>query len=407
MSKVNGFPLSKKWRSPGSQGPSLSLEEKSRILFQLSLITWQLSQLRFEEIGSLFEENGHLQVKSCLSPGLVISERDTLEELPCGPFTSEKEYFNALISALLQHTECLPKSPCFFAPCPTRNEYDDDHEYCRACDQWNNFVTFGSKIDGADNRVDYMIVGDCLREIVSKWVEEMSGFSQNIGRKRFCLHHPDLNVNNIFVDDDCQITCIIDWVFCSTVPLSVLFMAPGLPQSRDTLEAPLAAAFEDGLNNAILADNKGDAVRKYLHKLRAFPGSNDFAWSFYRLASFDSAGDFYLFDEIWQIMSNRNDDLDLSAFYRSKQSSDHYLQLHGEMKQDDEPLDRVMQREADYFQRDIVGLTVSRKLTLVSEWTSRYRSRDPRGIRRNGNIFVADDRLWRWVLQSLEQARLG
>lgn len=63
-----------------------------------------------------------------------------------------------------------------------------------------------------------------------------------------------------------------------------------------------------------------------------------------------------------------------------------------------------MRREAAYFQRDMVGLAVSRKLTLVSEWTSRYRKIDNKGIRRNGSIFVADDRLWKWILRSLEQA---
>ncbi|QSS65473.1 hypothetical protein I7I51_06316 [Histoplasma capsulatum] len=54
----------------------------------------------------------------------------------------------------------------------------------------------------------------------------------------------------------------------------------------------------------------------------------------------------------------------------------------------------------------MVGLTVSRKLTLVSEWTCRYRKHDPKGIRRNGNNFVADDKLWKWVLESLNQAGL-
>ncbi|OAX82807.1 hypothetical protein ACJ72_02844 [Emergomyces africanus] len=358
-------------KSLGSRESTLSLKEKSKIVFQLGVITWQLSHLRFREIGSLFEESGYLQVRG--------------------------------LTGLLQHVECLQLSHHCFSPCPTRNRYDDDQEYHRACDQWNNFVTLGSKIDGSNNRVDYTVVGDCLRGITSKWAEEMSASAQNIGSERFPLHHPDLNVNNIFVGDNCSITCIIDWAFCSSVPFPILLMAPGLPQSRDRLEAPLITAFEDGLRRAILTDHRGGLMKEFLHKLETLQASR-FAWLLCRLASFDSAGDFYLFRDIWQ-MSDQND-MDFLPFFRSKQSTDHYIQLYEEMKQEDEPSDLVRQRETSYFQRDMIGLTVSRKLTLVSEWTCRYRKHDPKGIRQNGNNFVADDKLWKWVLESLNQAGL-
>ncbi|EEH34135.2 hypothetical protein PAAG_05184 [Paracoccidioides lutzii Pb01] len=383
MSKAAGFPLSKRWKSLGSRESTLSFKEKSKIVSQLGVITWQLSHLRFREIGSFFEESGYLQVRGCLSRALVDSERDTLPELPRGPFTSEGEYFDALVTGLLQHVECLQLSHhCFFAPCPTRNRYDDDQDYRRACDQWNNFVTLGSKIYGSNNRVDYTVVGDYLRGITSKWAEEMSAPAENIGS---------------------DITCIIDWAFSSSVPFPILLMAPGLPQSRDRLEEPLITAFEGGLRRAILTDPRGGLMKDFLHKLETLQASR-FAWLLSRLTSFDSAGDFYLFRDIWQ-MSDQND-MDFLTFFRSKQSTDHYLQLHEEMKQEDEPSDLVTQRETSYFQRDMVGLTVSRKLTIVSEWTCRYRKHDPKGIRRNGNNFVADDKLWKWVLESLNQAGL-
>ncbi|KKZ64062.1 hypothetical protein EMCG_01632 [[Emmonsia] crescens] len=402
MSKAAGFPLSKKWKSLRSHESTLSLKEISKIVSQLGVITWQLSQLRFLEIGSLFEDNGY-QVRSCLSRALVDSERDTLPELPRGPFTSEREFFDTLVTGLLQHVECLQLAHhCFFAPCPTRSRYDDDRAYRRACDQWNNFVILGSKIDGSDNRVDYTVVGDCLREIVSKWTEEMSRPAWNTGPKMFPLHHPDLNVNNIFVDDNSNITCIIDWAFCSSVPLPVLLMTPGLPQSRDQLETPLISAFEGELSRVILLNHRGGPIGAFLHKLWMVQSSR-FTSLLCRLASFDSTGDFYLFHDIWQ-MSDQNN-LDFLTFFRSKQASDHYLQLHKEMKQEDYPSD--LEQETGYFKRDIVSLTVSRKLTLVSEWTCRYQKQDPKGLRRNGNTFVADDKLWKWVLESLSQADLA
>ncbi|OJD10628.1 hypothetical protein AJ78_08412 [Emergomyces pasteurianus Ep9510] len=166
----------------------------------------------FQEIGSLFEKSEYLQVHDCLSRALMDFERDSLSELSQESFTSEGEYFNGLVvTGLLQHAECLQLSHhYFFTLCSTHNRYDNDQEYRRACDQWNNFVALESKIDGSNNQINYTVVRDCLRGITSKWAEEMSAPAQNISFKRFSLHHPDLNMNNIFVDDNCSITCIID-----------------------------------------------------------------------------------------------------------------------------------------------------------------------------------------------------
>ena len=143
----------------------------------------------------------------------------------------------------------------------------------------------------------------------------------------------------------------------------------------------------------------------YSEKLRATPGSSRFVWLFYRLVSFDSTGDFYLFDKIWESRNRTN--LKFLTVFRAQQSSDHYLHLHEEMKQEDEPADQVTQQDAAYFEKDMVGQTVSRKLTLVSEWTSRYRKEVSKGLRRNGNGFVADDKLWKWVLRSMDDAGLA
>ena len=147
-------------------------------MFQLGGITWQLSRLRFDRIGSLFEESGGLQVKSCLSRGLLMNERYSLKSLYRGPFVSEKKYFDALISAFLQQAKCLPLSHhCFFAPLPAQSEYSNRSDYQRAASRWSKFVTLGSKIDGSDNRLDYVIAGEAFSEMLLKWVCDISIFS--------------------------------------------------------------------------------------------------------------------------------------------------------------------------------------------------------------------------------------
>ena len=88
-------------------------------------------------------------------------------------------------------------------------------------DLWNAFMTIGCKIDSAENRVDYRIAGGALREIVRR-LERPAVSSEG-----FPLCHPGLSVNNIYVDDDCNITTIIDWAFASFIPESMLLATPG------------------------------------------------------------------------------------------------------------------------------------------------------------------------------------
>ena len=53
------------------------------------------------------------------------------------------------------------------------------------------------------NKVDYKIFADLLAEMIP----DMAHDSQNDG---FPLEHSDLGIQNMFVDDEFNITCIID-----------------------------------------------------------------------------------------------------------------------------------------------------------------------------------------------------
>lgn len=61
-------------------------------MFQLGQITWKLAQVRFNRIGSLFEENDHVKLGECMSRGHILHDRYSLEDLPRGPFTTESEF---------------------------------------------------------------------------------------------------------------------------------------------------------------------------------------------------------------------------------------------------------------------------------------------------------------------------
>jgi hypothetical protein len=122
MSEAPSRPLSKFWTSAGSPQPDLETPNKAKILSQLGGITWKLSQLRFDKIGSLFEDE-FFEIRECLSRGHMLHRRYSLE-IPRGPFTSEAKFYNSLVSAFLEYAEILQLSyHCFVAPVPSRDDY--------------------------------------------------------------------------------------------------------------------------------------------------------------------------------------------------------------------------------------------------------------------------------------------
>lgn len=144
MSKAPGWPLQITWRL--GQKNSLPARFKAKVFFQLGAIAYQLSQLRFDRIGSLFktEQTGNLQVevRECFSRGHILHGWYSLEGIPQRPFVSEAEFYDSLIEAFIQHAEVLPLSHhCFIAPISDRGDYESHELYMATCDLWNDFVT--------------------------------------------------------------------------------------------------------------------------------------------------------------------------------------------------------------------------------------------------------------------------
>lgn len=136
---------------------------------------------------------------------------------------------------------------CFAAPVPSRSDYPNKDLWQCARDLWNQFVTVGQKVDGATNRVDYIIAAHVLDHLISQYARNWSGVTCPVS---FPLCHPDLTMSNIFVDDQYNITCIIDWAFVTTVPLPLLLLPPGFPQSRHRLDERVCLGFRDGFQDA-------------------------------------------------------------------------------------------------------------------------------------------------------------
>ena len=211
---------------------------------------------------------------------------------------------------------------------------------------WSDFVTVQSKIDSSDNRADYVIAADILSEIITNWFNQEG---RDTCEPRFALHHADLNVNNIYVGEDLNITCIIDWAFCSAVPLSMLLMAPGLPQSRNELDGSLFAAFEDGFHSS-LQQSPGFQGIPTESVLCSMLRDSRPMWMLSRILSFDTTTYYHLFKALWDL--SKSCDQDVTAVFHSKQSSAQYVSLHSELKKEDQIKERVASLENAYFRDD-------------------------------------------------------
>ncbi|KAJ5927766.1 Aminoglycoside phosphotransferase [Penicillium verhagenii] len=329
MSEAPGWPLSKVWRPAGSSRPELDTLSKAKVLSQLSDITWKLSQLRFDTIGSLFEENESFEIKECLSRGHMLYGRYSLE-IPRGPFTSES-----------------------------------------AVDLWNDFVTIGRKTDSSDNRLDYIIAGDALRDIVRKF--DLPA----INPETFPLCHADLSVNNIYVDDNYNITCVIDWAFASSIPEFMVLATPGLPQYRDEIDSELHVPFINGF----IAAMPGSIEEKLIQKYRETLERGQVSWRFSRLLTFDTISDYKLTSLL----------LSGTLQMALKRTSGNILYHSGE----DQPLSKIEKDEEEYFRKQCFRKTIAKKLTLVSGWKAQHTSDHPPKLRKD--MFVASPQLWKWI----------
>ncbi|KAF5701292.1 altered inheritance of mitochondria [Fusarium mundagurra] len=364
QSKASGRPLSDyRWTEPAVQPPNighpitrlpLSDPEREKIMNQLGAIMSRLSKVHFDDIGSLFEDDtGGFSVGECLSPVLTWQSRDSLEtEIERGPFTDEILYLRSLISAFTAHAEELSLTPhLFFSPLPKPADYPTWDSFRAATDRRGDFIVVGDKVEGSKNRLDYCIVGQILEEMVPRLSSDPTAFT---------ISHPDLHTGNIFVDEDLNVTCIIDWGSATTGPVTELLATPGLAGSSKPPPVALVAAFQAGFLE------ESPEFRQDMW------GKAEIMWYFSRLTG----------------LENPSDSGDFGWLFHQRAMTPSNKQLLSKLIEYDLTDDEVKEREIDVFSDDKVErLAVARKLTLMSEMNPG---------------FIGDRRLWRWIEEAMK-----
>jgi hypothetical protein len=114
--------------------------------------------------------------------------------------------------------------------------------YRAAGRRWKEFMAIGQKFDHSKNIRFYITTAQFLQDMVPQL---SSGL-----RSGSTISHSDLHIGNLYVDDDFNITFLIDWSSSSTGPLTELmttptFVDPRMPSSRE-----LVTAFRSGFGHA-------------------------------------------------------------------------------------------------------------------------------------------------------------
>ncbi|KAJ6786952.1 hypothetical protein PWT90_04589 [Aphanocladium album] len=305
----------------------------------------------------------------CLSPALVWQHRDSLEDygIERDPLLHEDQYFNALISAFIGHATELPlMNHAFFAPLPDHSDYADWASYRVAVGRWNDYVAMGSKIESGQNRFAYCLAGQVLRDM-------MPHFS--VGRKGYTLSHPDLHVDNIFVDDSFNITCIIDWGSASTGPVAEPMATPRLSNNPPE---QIVSAFRQGFDPQNLISSESWR-RSEMMRL------------FTRLIRLMSIHDYTVFKALYLLVyKTATDEESIALHFNSLARHESNQELLARLQADDATADEIEQEELAAF-GNLAGKddsrAVARKLTFMAEV--------------NPN-FVTSPKLWKLIESALK-----
>jgi hypothetical protein len=183
-------------------------------------------------------------------------------------------------------------------------------------------------------------------------------------------------MSNIFIDDDFNLTSIIDWTSSSTVPLSTLLITPSFPHPRHEVDTALIPVFKDSLihhfsqvNKKILDPQSWDSTRS--------------SWLFMRLVTLDGLQDYNYFVELYTSVFGTTDEITVRRLFNNFQEDHDFVERARTLAKADPPVSEILNEEKDYFcDSEPRAEAIARRLTVVASL-----NRD----------FVADNKLWRWI----------
>ncbi|PVH75188.1 hypothetical protein DL98DRAFT_427920, partial [Cadophora sp. DSE1049] len=225
------------------------------------------------------------------------------------------------------------------------------------------------------NRMDYCVAGHFVRQMIPLITQQPFAIPGDF-ENGYPLAHPDISTSNIFVDSGFNITCVIDWAFSSTVPISTLLVTPSLPHPRDEVDATLIPTFRASFTHHFLEGKDIKLNPEFWETTRR-------AWLFSRLVTLNSLQDYRYFTELYMSVYKPDDDINVPRLFKDVQKEEEFVELAAKLAGDDRSAEEIQREEEEYFdysrsERE----AIARKLTMVA------------GLSEG---FVADKRLWQWI----------
>lgn len=252
--------------------------------------------------------------------------------------------------------------------------------YKIAARRWNDFVTIGQKIDHSKNILMYCMVGQFLHEMIPYL---SSGIQTG-----FALSHPDLHLGNLYISDNFNITCIIDWRSATSGPITELLAPPSLGSSNAPLSGFLTTAFQAGFSQYATTHNLSVPNLKFWEV-------SERMWYFSRLTRLLSKNDYEHFRRLYELIYKNSSSRDILWLLHERADRDENKQLLAELQEDDITAEEVQEKELAWFTPGRIvnsdAIAVARKLTLMSEMNP---------------AFLADHRLWRWIEEARKEDNL-
>ncbi|CDF40406.1 unnamed protein product [Chondrus crispus] len=215
LEHMPGKPLRQHWKS-------LPLESKRALVKRIALHVVQLFRARIQGIGNLYHsatsrddavDQTKFRVGQIVSNEFFWDDRST-QDFPRGPFRSSRSWLHA---RLLVH----------------RHESKDIIETSRDEDD----------IDMAEQVA-------ILERRLAALLPSIFKFNLNHEVEETALFHDDLSQQNIMVDEDGNLTAIIDWECVSALPLWRVCQIPYFLRGRERMEMPNRSTYamdENGL----------------------------------------------------------------------------------------------------------------------------------------------------------------
>ncbi|OBT77466.1 hypothetical protein VF21_05233 [Pseudogymnoascus sp. 05NY08] len=218
MEKAPGQPLEDRWFS-------LSPKERVRIVTSYVELEMKLFSLPIDAFGSLYYKENlppHLQAEIYASD--TPDESGDAKRFCVGP-TADYMFWRGKRAGLE-----LDRGP-----------WRDPHAYLRAIGTKELEYTrrFGKPMRNKFPHND-MLEGEIAPEAYTELLDKYLALSSYLLPKsrehllnRPILRHPDLNPMNIFVSDECEVSCIIDWQHTTVLPLLLAAGNPPLFENPD------------------------------------------------------------------------------------------------------------------------------------------------------------------------------